>query len=211
MKIFALLLLLLASYVTGAERIDIAKMDNISIEEWSVEEFAGQTDYRIVMVDGERVLQAISKASASGLYRKQRIDLRETPFLNWRWRVDQPLNPQDEQNKAGDDYSARIYALVSGGIAFWRTKALNYVWSSSQPVGTQWDNAYTSQAKMIAVESGNDSVGEWRLYKRNVADDMYQLFGEHVTHIDGIAIMTDTDNSQGQAKAYYGDIYFTRE
>jgi len=26
---------------------------------------------------------------------------------------------------------------------------------------------------------------------------------------DGVAIMTDTDNAQGKASAYFGDIYFT--
>jgi len=211
MKILAAILLLIISHTAQAERINIANMSSSQIDDWSVEAFQGLTDYRMVNIEGERALLASSKNSASGLYRKQRIDLRETPFLNWRWRVEKPLNRQDEQSKQGDDYAARIYALVSGGMAFWRTKALNYVWSSSQPVGTQWDNAYTSQAKMVVIESGNQNVGQWRVYKRNVAEDMRELFGEEVTHIDGIAIMTDTDNSQGEAKAYYGDIYFSRD
>ena len=131
--------------------------------------------------------------------------------MNWTWRVDQPLSRLDERTKAGDDYAARLYVMVSGGLLFWKTKAVNYVWSSSQTVGTHWDNAYTGQAQMVAVESGVENSGKWLSYKRNVVEDMRGLFGDDVRYIDGVAIMSDTDNSGGRVEAYYGNIYFSSE
>jgi hypothetical protein len=99
--------------------------------------------------------------------------------------------------------------VFSGGLLFWRTKAINYVWSSNQPVGSQWDNAYTANAKMVAVASSSTRLGRWVEESRNVAEDYRHLFGTQPGPVDAVAIMTDTDNSGQQAQAWYGDIWFS--
>lgn len=211
MKVLFLWLLFISSASLHAAETVIADMDVLVLDDWEQESFKGHTRYTLVNIDGVAALHAVSDNSASGLFRKQRIDLEKTPYLNWRWRVDQPLNGLDERTKAGDDYAARLYVMVSGGLFFWKTKAVNYVWSSSQAVGSHWDNAYTGQAQMVAVESGVENSGKWLSYKRHVVEDMRRLFGEDVRYIDGVAIMSDTDNSGGRVEAYYGDIYFSSE
>ena len=115
----------------------------------------------------------------------------------------------NEKMKVGDDYPARIYAIVSGGAFFWRTKALNYVWSSNQEVGSSWPNAFTSNAVMTAVQSGPENIGKWVRQKRNIREDFRRYFGKDVKKIDAVAIMTDTDNAGGKATAHYGNIYFS--
>ncbi|HHJ80564.1 MAG TPA: DUF3047 domain-containing protein, partial [Candidatus Tenderia electrophaga] len=37
------------------------------------------------------------------------------------------------------------------------------------------------------------------------------LFGEDISEINAIAIMTDSDNTQQKAVAYYGDLFFSAE
>jgi len=64
---------------------------------------------------------------------------------------------------------------------------------------------------MIAIESGSDYLGKWLTYKRNIKEDYKNLFGDDVRYVDAVAIMTDTDNAHGKAKAYYGEIYFSSE
>ena len=88
--------------------------------------------------------------------------------------------------------------------------ALNYIWDTKAAVGTIVDNAYTDFAKMIVVESGGASVGEWVDESRNVFDDYKKAFAEDPPLINGVAIMTDTDNTKERAVAYYGDIRFMR-
>ena len=189
--------------------VPIGQFSNGELQDWKTESFAGETRYQLVQQDGRRVLQADSKGTASGLYRKITIDLERTPYLNWSWRVNNVLNGVDERTKAGDDYPARVYVVVSGGIALWKTRSLVYVWSSNQPVGSTWDNAFTSNAKTIALRSGN-SKG-WFSEKRNVREDFKRLFGDDIKQIDAVALMTDTDNSHQAATAWYGDIYFSAE
>ena len=64
---------------------------------------------------------------------------------------------------------------------------------------------------MLAVESGAEHANQWQYYKRNVRDDLQAILGKESQYIDGIAIMTDTDNSGLQATTLFGDIYFTAE
>lgn len=181
-----------------------------SLEQWESKNFKGETRYQVVQLDDVKVLKAESSASASGLFRKQTIDLRQTPILHWRWRIDKRLEKIDEQAKSGDDYSARVYVVVSGGLAFWRTRALNYVWAENTPKGKIWPNAFAgNHAMMIAIRSADDELGTWYEEKRNVLADLKQQFGEDIQAIDAVAVMTDTDNAGGSALSYYGDIYFS--
>lgn len=198
------------SVVADDDQVVLGSFSTGSLQHWESKKFKDETDYRIVKMDGQTVLKAESSASASGLYKKQKIDLRRTPFLSWRWRVDQRLEKIDEQAKSGDDYAARVYVVVSGGLAFWRTRAINYVWAESSPKGKVWPNAYAGDhAIMIALRSSDDAAGNWFEEKRNVLNDLKQQLGEDVKEIDAVAIMTDTDNAGGSAVAYYGDIIFS--
>ncbi|GAB4260179.1 MAG: DUF3047 domain-containing protein [Methylomicrobium sp.] len=193
-------------------RLMIGQFSTGSLEDWQKKSFSGETSYAIETVSGVKALQAISDRSASGLYRKRRVDLTRTPYLNWSWRVDKPLDKIDEQSKSGDDYAARVYVVIDGGWAFWRTRAVNYVWASNSPKGKIWPNAFAGDhAMMLALRSADDAKSLWFHEKRNIFEDLRQLLGEPITAIDAVAIMTDTDNAGGRAIAYYGDIYFTTD
>jgi len=120
---------------------------------WQEKAFKNKTLYELVEGEVGTVLKADSKASASGLYREIKIDLVKTPCLTWSWKVDGILNGLDETTKNGDDYPARVYVVFSGGLFFWKTRALNYVWSNGRPIGSVWPNAYTSKSIIIAAET----------------------------------------------------------
>ncbi len=194
-----------------AEPLMIGEFSANKLHGWEEKSFEGKTAYSIVNLAGKDVLVAESHAAASGLFRKITVDLNKTPYINWSWRAENIFPDINEKTKKGDDYPARIYMVSSGGIFFWKTKAVNYVWSSNQVSGDAWPNAYTSRAHMVVVESGNSNIATWKSYKRNVREDFKHFFGKDVSEIDVVAVMTDTDNSGLSAKTYYGDIYFTSE
>lgn len=189
----------------------IGQFSTGDLDGWEEKSFAGNTHYEIVDTEQGKVLQARAQGSASGMFKKVRIDLTRTPWLHWSWRVDETLTGNDERSKAGDDYPARVYVVVDGGMFFWRTQAVNYVWSSNQPLGTSWPNAFTGNAMMIAVRSGSGDTGRWVQERRNVREDLKRLFGKDITHIDAVAVMTDSDNTGQSVSASYGDIYFASE
>jgi len=176
---------------------------------WVEKSFSGKTTYRIVETGTGKALEAISKNSASGLFREITIDLTKTPCLTWAWKVDASLGGLDETSKAGDDYSARVYVIFSGGLFPWNTRTFSYVWSGSQPVGTRWPNAFVANATIVAVQSGDDAAGRWVSQSRNIVEDYRRFVGDEIKQADAVAIMTDTDNSGRSASAWYGDIRFT--
>lgn len=194
---------------SAEERIEAGRFSQNDMSGWEAEVFSGQVHYQLVHEDRTNVLRAQSSNAASGLVHRMDIDLDHTPYLNWSWKVSNTLRDNDEQTRRGDDYPARIYVVFSGGVFFWRTRAINYVWSSHQPVDTLWPNAYTHQARMIAVDSGDTLVGQWVSHRRNVRDDYKQLFGEYPGKAGAVAIMSDTDNTGQTVTAWYGDIWFS--
>jgi hypothetical protein len=203
---------LLLPVATAQEFLPVGRFSDGQTLGWAQHPFVGETRYSLVEDGGLRMLAADSDASASAFYREIAVDLDKTPVLNWSWRVRQRVEPDDETRKSGDDFSARVYVVRSGGLAFWNTRAINYVWSYRHARGESWDNPFAgSKARMLALRDSNDQTGEWRSEKRNVAEDFRKLFGFSPDSIDGVAIMTDTDNTGQSAGADYGDIYFTAE
>lgn len=186
------------------------------------------TTYEVVKDGPVSVVKAVSEASASGLTKAVAIDPHEYPIVRWRWKVENVLQKGNVNRKDGDDYPARLYitfAYEPAKVSFGRKLkyqagralfgdipigALNYVWDGQSPVGTVVDNAFTDFAKMIVVESGPKRVGTWVEEERNVYEDYRLAFGEEPPAINGVAIMSDTDNTNERAVAYYGDIVFVR-
>jgi hypothetical protein len=164
--------LVVCAALAGA-RIDVGRFAAGDLADWKPKSFKGETRYAL----RDAALCAVSEAGASGLFRELRVDLAATPVLHWSWRLERAPAAGDERSKPGDDYAARVYVVFSGGALFWRTRAINYVWSASQPVGAEWPNAFTANARMIAVESGTTRAGEWVEEQRDVRADFRRLFG----------------------------------
>jgi hypothetical protein len=203
--------LFISTHAVAGESIMVGDFGNNDLSSWQTNSFVGETRYK----SEAGKLTAIASASASGLVKKIHIDLNKTPFLNWSWKVEKSSLLESpthhEREKAGDDYPVRIYIVIDGGWAFWRTLALNYVWSANQQVGTSWENAYTSNAIMLAVDSGKEAAGTWQHHKRNLKEDLKQYLGIEVEQIDAVAIMSDTDNTGGTTEAAYGNIFFSSD
>ena len=205
-------LLSAATAIASVDKVEISQFAQKTLDGWEVKSFAGETDYQIVDEGGSAVLAAKASSSASGLGKKIKVDLNKTPYINWSWRIDNRLDGLDEKTKSGDDYVARLYVVKSGGALIWKTKALNYVWSSNQAKETVWPNAFQPKnAIMLSVRGKEDQTGQWVTEKRNVREDLQKAFGKDIDRIDAVAIMTDTDNSGRQASAAYGEIFFTAE
>ncbi|MBL8580459.1 MAG: DUF3047 domain-containing protein [Mesorhizobium sp.] len=197
----------------AGQDIPVGSFSQRSLSGWSSRSFKGETKYELVEDANLRtvVLAAVADAAASGRYRKIRIDLKKTPFLNWSWKVTDIFPGIDERHKSGDDFPARIYVVVERGLLGARSLSLNYVWASQHAAGSEWPSPYTAQVRLIAVDSGQKGLGSWVQYKRNVRDDLRRVFSEEIGEIDAVAIMTDADDHKGRAQTFYGDIWFSPE
>jgi hypothetical protein len=187
------------------------------------------TSYELVQDTTGVVVKATSDASGSGLTKEIRIDPKAYPIVRWRWRAENLLEKSDVRRKEGDDYPARLYITFeydpdkvsftkklkykAGQAIFGAIPigAINYIWDGTTPSGTIVDNAFTDFAKMIVVRSGPADLRRWVQEERNVYEDYKKAFEEEPPMINGVAIMTDTDNTKEAATAYYGDIQFHKK
>lgn len=210
MKRLAIGVLLLAAAVLAEERW-LGSFRTPDRAGWESKTFKGATDYRFVADPPGPGLRAEARAAASALIHEAPIDLARTPVLRWSWRVENVLSGIDERAKEGDDYPARVYVIFADGPFFWQTRALTYVWSSTQPAGTDWLNAYTERVPMLALRDAAAPRGEWVEERRNVREDIRRLTGIDVLRLDAVAIMTDTDNSGQTAVGWYRDLRFSAD
>lgn len=188
---------------------------------------AAHTRYQLVR-DAERqatVLEADAQASSSGLVVKLDVDAVQTPVLRFSWKVAQALEGSTLRRKEGDDYPARVYvtfaytpsmmsALDRARYALAKTvsgeypphAALTYVVLPLEKPGTVAANPYTDRVKMIVVDAGKPGV--WRTFERNILEDWRLAFGADtpMPRVSGVAVMTDTDNTGGTARAWFGDV-----
>ena len=167
---------------------------------WEKKVFKGETVYRPILEEGRPAVKAESRATASALIHRISLDPKSYPRLSWSWKIVRTIGK-------GDDYAARVYVVFPSTL-FWRTRAVNYIWANRLPRGAFLPNAYTGNAVMVAVESGDGNAGRWIDEERNLAEDYRRAFGEDPPRIGAVAIMTDTDNTGEDAVAWYGAIRF---
>ena len=190
------------------------------LQQWDERSFAGHTQYSAVIEDDRSALQATTDATASLLFRQQVIDLTATPMLEWSWKIsdiyadDKDAGAQGgdggfERTRSGDDFPARIYVVYQPGILPTEARAINYVWSSREPVGDYWPNPFQPSATMLVVESGAERIGQWITISRNVRDDFKRLHGIDTDSLHGFAVMVDGDNTGSATTSWFDYLKFT--
>ncbi len=184
------------------------------------------TRFRTLVWDGVPAIEARADRSMALLGRTLSVDLRATPVLCWRWRVDAVVKGADMGKRSGDDYAARVYVAFmlprdaltvvdKAALALARSiygssvpdAAINYVWDNRYPAGTRKPNAYTSRAQMIVQRSGNEAAGQWVGERVNLLEDAIAAFGSEDPKAVLMAIASDTDNTGESARAGFADLH----
>jgi hypothetical protein len=189
-----------------SHRIELlADLDEGSLSHWKEQRLARRPSrYRVVMEDGRAVVQAESYGGNSGIFRALRFAAKRVRAIAWRWRVAAPLDGnRKEREKRGDDFAARVFVIFDAREGPWSGRALCYVWSASQPVGSMYRSPYSEDVAMIVVESGGHRASSWVDVRRDVLRDFRTAFGAAPDSLTAVAIMVDTDNTRSRATAWF--------
>ena len=168
-----------------------------------------KTVYTVGSNENGNFLKAVAENAASGLGKEVKIDLNKTPFINITWKIEKDLPGIKENTKKGHDFAARVFAVKKTGATPLSNKAINYVFSSNSDVGLNWRSPYTKKSIDNVLASTKENLDEWVTVKANVKEDFKKFHDLDVDELDGLAIMSDTDNSNLKAVAYYQNIYFS--
>ena len=170
-----------------------------------------KTKYTVGNNENGKFLRAEADNSASGLGKEIKINLNETPFLNITWKVEKDLSGIDESTKKGHDYAARVFVVKKTGATPLSNRAMNYVFSSNNEVDAFHSSPFTKKSIDYILSTTKENFNEWVTVKVNVKKHFKKFHNLDLDEINGLAIMSDTDNSKLKAISYYQNIYFSSE
>ena len=196
-----------------------ALADKITVFEFTEEEMLtlkekkvkGKTKWKLGTNANGNFIRAEAEGTGSGLGKELKIDLNKTPYINITWKVEKGLEGIDELSKKGHDYAARVFVIKKTGATALSNRAVNYVFSSNNDIGKSWHSPYTKKSIDYVLSNTKNNSNEWVTVKANVKEHFKTLHNLDVDEINGVAIMTDTDNSKLKAISYYQDIYFSSQ
>ena len=212
-KTFSIVALLITLFNFGsfAEEIQAFNFTKEEFDNLTVRKIKKKTKYTLGSNENGNFLKAEAEGQASGLGKEILIDLNKTPFLNITWKVEKDLSGIDEKSKKGHDYAARVFVIKKTGSTALSNRAINYVFSSNEKIGQYWRSPFTKKSIDYVLATTKTNNNEWVTVKTNVKKDFKKLHDLDVNELNGVAIMTDTDNSKIKSIAYYQNIYFSSE
>ena len=204
----------IVSSITVANEIKVFDFTEAELSELDVRKVRGadnKTTYTIGSNENGNFLKAVADNAASGLGKEVKIDLNKTPYINITWKIEKDLPGIKENTKKGHDFAARVFAIKKTGATPLSNRAINYVFSSNNEVGFNSPSPYTKKSIDNVLASTKSNLNEWITVKANVKKDFKKFHDLDVNELDGLAIMSDTDNSKMKAIAYYQNIYFSEK
>ena len=186
---------------------------------WALDRKAGTANFRLEKAGNAFVVRLISDGNSSfGIKREIEVDLREFPFLNWRWKAVRLPRGGDVRNAATDDQAVQLYVAftATGFPAALNTPAIGYIWDNEAPRG--WtgrsEQAGGGKIRYMVLRNKADPVGEWQTESRNIQKDFRKLFPD-LNDVDsvtfGIQLHINSQYTKSEAEGCIGDVYFSRQ
>ncbi len=202
-------LLINFSYAENIKVFEFTEKELLELNERKVRGADNKTIYTVGSNENGNFFKAVSDNAASGLGKEIKIDLNKTPFINITWKVEKDLKGIKENTKKGHDFAARVFAIKKTGATPLSNRAINYVFSSNNEIGKSSPSPYTKKSVDNVIASTKKNLNEWVTVKANVKEDFKKFHDLDVNELNGLAIMSDTDNSKMKSVAYYQNIYFS--
>ena len=212
--IILLFSLIIFSKFSFAESVKVFEFSKTELSQLKVRKVRGadnKTVYSIGSNENGNYLKAVAENAGSGLGKEIKIDLNKTPFINITWKIEQDLSGINEKTKKGHDFAARVFAVKKTGATPLSNRAINYVFSSNVEVGENWPSPYTKKSIDNVLSTTKENLNKWVTVKANVKEDFKKFHDLNVDELDGLAIMSDTDNSKLTSVAFYQNIYFSKD
>jgi hypothetical protein len=186
---------------------------------WVLDRKAGTVNLRLEKAGENYIVRLVSDRNSSfGIKREFHVDLREYPFLSWRWKAVRLPRGGDVRKAATDDQTVQLYVAfpATGFPAVLNSPVIGYVWDNEAPRG--WtgrsDQIGGGKLRYVVVRNKADRVGEWYAERRNLYEDFRKIFRDlkgvsTVTH--GIQFHINSQYTKSEAESFIGDVFFSRQ
>ncbi len=216
---------LLAGGVLACAAVASAQPRVVLVEDWSKhpvgakgipDGWTGQNwgspayDLTVIEESPTKVLHLKSRNEGSTIAKEVKINVKETPILEWRWKAVVLPAGGDSRKKATDDQAAQIYVTFPRFPSAVRSRIIGYVWDTTAPEGTIVQSEKTSLVTYVVVRSGPKDLNRWLTESRNVYEDYRQIYKEEPGELGVVSISIDSNDTKSSAESYVGAILFKR-
>jgi hypothetical protein len=201
--------------------------DQILVEDWSTHAVGAtglptgwqrqnwgspKYDFTIVAEDGRKVLRMRSANEGSTISRdiKGKVNLKETPLLEWSWKVTVLPKGANSCRKATDDQAAQVFVVWPRFPEAVRSRIIGYVWDTTAPAGTICTSEKTGTVTYVVVRSGPADLGKWFTERRNVAEDFRRIYGEEPDPPAAVSVAIDSNDTSSTSESFVGALLFRR-
>jgi Protein of unknown function (DUF3047) len=168
-------------------------------------------EFEVVNENPTGVLHLVSNGDSSTINKAIKIDCKDHPVLQWRWKVMELPRGGDARNKATDDQALQIYVTFPRFPNAVRSRVIGYIWDTTAPAGTIVKSQKTGLVTYVVMRSGDAEVGKWVTETRNVCEDYKKIYGEEPDEkIEALSIGIDSDDTRSRAEGYVGEILFRK-
>jgi hypothetical protein len=200
------------SLCTGEEVIILDKRKAPPLADWDKPVLFGSGDWEVVDDSGDQVIKLRTESSSFALEKSITVDLRQTPHLEWEWKVTVPPKGGHFASSEADDQAAQLL-VVFPKTFLERRKVITYIWDPTASKGTMGKAAgpLFLNVKAIVVESGDSQIGQWVRERRNVVEDFQTLFGDTPEHAVALRIQINSQHTESVAESFWKTIRFTSQ
>ncbi|RLB31179.1 MAG: hypothetical protein DRG87_03145 [Deltaproteobacteria bacterium] len=175
---------------------------------WELKENEGTPQISLVTENGDHVLHLASDNASFGITKEIEVDLKQYPFINFRWKATELPKGGDFREKKTDDQAGQLYVVF--GTFKLTAKIVGYLWENKTPKFTTGVSPAWGKTRLIVLQSGPENIGKWMQEKRNVYDDYKTLFGKEPPKTSLISIFINSQHTKSRAECYYGEISFSK-
>ncbi len=179
---------------------------------WTGESFGRRAayDFMVEQEAGKRVLHLKSHNEHSTIAKEitGKVNLKETPILEWTWKATTLPAGGDLRRKETTDLAAQLYVVWPRFPALLRSRIIGYVWDATSPMGTIMKSQKTRTVTFVVMRSGSEDLGKWLTEHRNVAEDYTKIFGEFPDDPKVVTISIDSNDTHSTAESFMGPIVF---
>jgi hypothetical protein len=200
------------SLYAGEEIIILGKGKTQALAEWDKPVHFGTGMWTVVDDAENQAIKLRTESSSFALEKSITVDLKQTPYLEWEWKVTVPPAGGNLSSPDTDDQAAQLLVVFPKTL-FARRKVISYIWDPTAPKGTIAAAAgpIYLNVKAMVVESGAGQIGNWLIEKRNVVEDYRALFGEIPERAVAIRMQINSQHTQSVAEVFWRTIRFTSE
>jgi hypothetical protein len=174
---------------------------------WELKEKSGKADFAVVK-DGDIAAVRFRSANTSfSLQKEVKVDLKQFPWLTWKWKVTKLPAGGDFRNSKTDDQAAQLF------VAFSKSKTIVYIWDTTAPAGLTEDTSPVPfvKVRVVVQRSGPAEMGKWVTETRNVYDDFKKFYGSDPPPVTGIRLQSNSQHTGTSAEGYFADVMFKKQ